>query len=87
MSGIVYGYVRVSTKEQNETRQVIAMHEFGIEEKNIIIEKQSGKDFERPRYKDFLGGSRQETPLSSKASTGLAEIMTRSSTSGGGSQR
>lgn len=51
MKNIVYGYVRVSTKEQNEARQVIAMREFGVDEQNVIIEKQSGKDFNRPQYK------------------------------------
>lgn len=50
----VYGYARVSTKDQNEARQVIAMREFGIEEQNIFIEKQSGKDFNRPQYKRIL---------------------------------
>lgn len=45
---MVYGYVRVSTKEQNEERQVIAMREFGVD--HIYIDKQSGKDFERPQY-------------------------------------
>lgn len=49
-----YGYVRVSTKEQNEQRQMIAMREFGIEEKRIYIDKQSGKDFERAKYKKLL---------------------------------
>ena len=42
-----YGYVRVSTKEQNEDRQIIAMREFGIEDSHIVMDKQSGKDFER----------------------------------------
>lgn len=46
----IYGYVRVSSKEQNEERQVIAMRDFGILERNIVIEKQSGKDFLRPGY-------------------------------------
>ena len=50
MKNNVYGYVRVSTKEQNEARQVIAMHEFGVDEQNIFVEKQSGKDFNRPKY-------------------------------------
>lgn len=50
----VYGYIRVSTKEQNEERQLIAMREFGIPEENIVIEKQSGKDFERPGYKTLM---------------------------------
>lgn len=49
-----YGYVRVSTKEQNELRQVIALREFGIEEKRIFMDKQSGKDFERANYKKML---------------------------------
>ena len=49
-----YGYVRVSTKEQNEQRQMIALREFGIEEKRIFMDKQSGKDFERVNYKRLL---------------------------------
>ena len=50
MSGRTYGYVRVSTKAQKEDRQLIAMRQFGIPEEHIIIERQSGKDFERPVY-------------------------------------
>lgn len=46
-----YGYVRVSTKEQNEDRQVVAMREFGVEDSRIILDKQSGKDFDRPGYR------------------------------------
>ena len=49
-----YGYVRVSTKEQNEQRQMIALREFGIEDKRIYMDKQSGKDFERSKYKKLL---------------------------------
>ena len=49
-----YGYIRVSTKEQNEERQVIALKQFGITTKNIYIDKQSGKDFNRPAYKRLL---------------------------------
>lgn len=49
-----YGYARVSSKEQNEQRQIIALTEFGITEKNIYIDKQSGKDFDRPRYKRLI---------------------------------
>ena len=49
-----YGYVRVSTKEQNEDRQIVAMREFGIKEGNIILDKQSGKDFERPGYRRLV---------------------------------
>ena len=46
-----YGYVRVSTKEQNEDRQVVAMREFGVEDSRIVLDKQSGKDFDRPGYR------------------------------------
>lgn len=49
-----YGYVRVSTKEQNEQRQMIALQEFGIDAKRIYMDKQSGKDFERTNYKKLL---------------------------------
>ncbi len=49
-----YGYVRVSTKEQNEDRQLIALHEVGVPEKNIFKDKQSGKDFDRPQYKKLM---------------------------------
>lgn len=49
-----YGYVRVSTKEQNELRQLIALRDFGIEDKNIYIDKQSGKDFVRTNYKKLI---------------------------------
>ncbi|HFL2500833.1 TPA: recombinase family protein [Clostridioides difficile] len=46
-----YGYVRVSTKEQNVDRQVQALKEYGIEDRNILIDRVSGKDFNRPSYK------------------------------------
>ena len=49
-----YGYVRVSTKEQNENRQVTAMREFGIPDGHILIEKWSGKDFDRPGYQKLV---------------------------------
>lgn len=49
-----YGYARVSSKEQNEQRQMIALTEFGIAKKNIYMDKQSGKDFDRPRYKRLV---------------------------------
>ncbi|MDE6203047.1 MAG: recombinase family protein [Lachnospiraceae bacterium] len=52
--GSTYGYVRVSTKEQNEDRQMIAMGEIQVPEKNIFIDKRSGKDFDRPMYHKLL---------------------------------
>ena len=54
MSNNVYGYVRVSSKDQNETRQLIAMEKFEIPKKNIFVDFQSGKDFERPAYKKLI---------------------------------
>ncbi len=52
--GNVYGYMRVSTKEQNEIRQLLALQEMRVPEKNIYLDKQSGKDFRRPRYRQLL---------------------------------
>lgn len=49
-----YGYVRVSTRDQNEARQIIAMQERGVDPKRIYIDKQSGKDFNRPEYQRML---------------------------------
>ena len=54
MSEKTYGYVRVSTKGQKEDRQLIAMREFGIPPEHIVVEKQSGKDFERPIYQKLI---------------------------------
>lgn len=54
-----YGYVRVSSTDQNEDRQMIALHQVGVEDKHIFIDKQSGKDFERPQYKRMVKKMRQ----------------------------
>lgn len=51
---MLYGYVRVSSKDQCEERQLLALREFGIEEKNIYIDKISGASFERPKYKRLI---------------------------------
>ena len=50
----IYGYCRVSSKNQNEDRQIKAMHELGIKDEEIYIDKQSGKDFNRPKYKKLM---------------------------------
>ena len=50
----VYGYARVSTREQKEDRQMIALTEHSVDEKNIFVDKQSGKDFNRPHYRKML---------------------------------
>ena len=54
MAANTYGYIRVSTREQNEDRQRIALREAGVPEKNVCMDKQSGKDFNRPQYKRLL---------------------------------
>ena len=54
LRGTVYGYIRVSTREQNEDRQRIAMEEAGVPERNVYMDKQSGKDFNRPQYRKLL---------------------------------
>ena len=51
----VYGYVRVSTTDQNEDRQMIVMHQMNVIRKNIYMDKLSGKDFERPQYRKLIG--------------------------------
>lgn len=54
MSSVTYGYIRVSSKDQNEDRQRIAMHEADVDDRHIYMDKQSGKDFERPAYKRVM---------------------------------
>ena len=49
-----YGYARVSTKEQHEARQIISLTEIGLKKKNIFLDKQSGKDFERVQYQKLV---------------------------------
>ena len=50
----IYGYIRVSTREQNEIRQLVVMKNFGVPSENIFIDKQSGKDFNRPAYIELI---------------------------------
>lgn len=54
MNRRTYGYVRVSTRDQNEERQMIAMRQFGVSDSDIFIDKQSGKDFNRPQYRKLI---------------------------------
>lgn len=51
---MIYGYCRVSSRDQNEDRQLLAMNEMGVTSKNIFVDKQSGKDFNRPMYKRLI---------------------------------
>lgn len=50
----IYGYVRVSSTDQNEDRQLAAMHEQNVPDINIYIDKQSGKNFNRPQYRKLI---------------------------------
>lgn len=59
----ILGYARVSTREQNEDRQIIALMEMGVPENNIYVDRQSGKDFERPQYKKMLKKLSSDTVL------------------------
>ena len=52
--GNLYGYIRVSSREQNEDRQMLALKELSIPEKNLFMDKQSGKDFKRPQYRKMV---------------------------------
>ena len=54
MSNNIYGYIRVSSTDQNEDRQLIALTEIGVPEKNIFMDKQSGKNFDRPQYQKLV---------------------------------
>lgn len=54
MENTIYGYIRVSTREQNEARQRIALRNFPVSEENIFMDKQSGKDFNRIAYQRMV---------------------------------
>ena len=72
MNENIYGYVRVSTREQNDDRQRIALSAAGVAEKNIYHDKQSGKDFARPAYRRLLRRLRAGDVLDSAATCHLA---------------
>ena len=60
MENNTFGYARVSSRDQNEERQVLALLEMGVPEQNIYVDKQSGKDFNRPQYKKLLRRVKQD---------------------------
>lgn len=63
MAGTIYGYIRVSTREQNEYRQRLALAALPVPEENIYMDKQSGKDFERPQYRRLVRRLRRDDLL------------------------
>lgn len=62
-----YGYIRVSSHDQNEDRQRIALHEVGVPDANVYMDKQSGKDFNRPQYKKLLRKMKRDDLLCIKS--------------------
>ena len=63
MAATIYGYIRVSTREQNEDRQRLALAALPVPEENIYMDKQSGKDFERPQYRRLVRRLRRDDLL------------------------
>ena len=67
MAGTIYGYIRVSTREQNEDRQRLALAALPVPKENIYMDKQSGKDFERPQYRRLVRRLRRDDLLNVKS--------------------
>lgn len=78
-----YGYVRVSTEEQNEDRQMIAMRKFGIKDKGIILDRRSGRDFGRSGYRRLMYELKAGDTLVIKSITGWDETTMKFWSSGG----
>ncbi len=75
----LYGYARVSSQTQCEDRQVLALLACGVAQRNIFVDKQSGKDFNRPKYDKFIKGSGPAIRCLSRVSTGWGGTMRKSS--------
>lgn len=59
---LIYAYIRVSTKQQNIDRQYVEIKEFGVEDKFIYVDKESGKDFDRTNYKKLIKKLKKRRP-------------------------
>ena len=81
--GNLYGYIRVSTREQNEDRQILALKELSIPEKHLFIDKKSGKDFERPQYRKMVRKLKKTICSISRASTVWGVTILRFWSNGG----
>ena len=79
--GSIYCYIRVSSRDQHEDRQLITMNEYGIPKRNFYVDKQSGKDFDRPKYKKLVRKLKKDDSIS-RVSTDLAGTTPRSLNSG-----
>ena len=82
-----YGYARVSTKEQNELRQLIALRKFGLTDRAIFVDKQSGKDFDRRSYQRLLRKLKDGDTLVIKSIDRLGRTMKKFWSNGASSQR
>lgn len=78
-----YGYIRVSSRDQSEDRQLIALKEAGVSEQNIYLDKQSGKDFNRPQYKQLLQKLKKTIFYILRALTVSGAIMKKFCSNGG----
>ena len=81
MGNVVYGYVRISTKDQNPDRQIYALKEYGINEDNIFVDRLSGKNFVRPDYKRMMKKLRRGDHICIVRSNGAAAPRKRCSCS------
>lgn len=79
----VYGYIRVSSADQNEDRQLVALRSCKVPECNLFVDKQSGKDFERPEYRRMLRRLKRDDLLYVKSIDAWAATTARYSSSGG----
>ena len=70
----VYGYIRVSSRDQNEERQLIALKRVGVADQNVYLDKQSGKDFNRPQYKKMLRKMKKDDMLYIKSIDRLGDF-------------
>ena len=65
----IYGYIRVSSRDQNEERQLLSLKRIGVLEKNIYLDKQSGRDFNRPQYRKMIPINEQIQNIAQKKDT------------------
>ena len=72
----IYGYVRVSTRDQNEARQIAALRKMSVPEHNIFMDKQSGKDFNRSNYKKLVKKLKPDNLLYIKSIDRLGRALT-----------
>lgn len=70
----IYGYIRVSSRDQNEDRQLLSLKQIGVLEKNIYLDKQSGRDFNRPQYRKMVRKLKKDDLLYNKRSKKIVSL-------------